>query len=392
MEPLLPESRRHELAELSVEVIGRSQALAQMVPSLVSRQRIASLVHGMNSYYSNLIEGHKTFPREIEQALRNDFSDNADKRANQHLSASHIAVEQLMRSRLEQEPELCVQSPEFICWLHREFYNRLPEELRFGERRNGAKYRIGIGEFRDFEVDVGGHQPPHSQALAGFMERFGGFYSSNRILATNQLIALAAAHQRLAWIHPFGDGNGRVARLHSQAWLIRCGADSGGLWTISRGLARQREEYYRHLSAADQGRQSDFDGRGNLSDKGLAGFCVFFVRSMLDQIDFMASLLELKTLAARMQAHLHVTYPHWSLKEREQTGHILKAALVDGEIDRGTATRVAGVSPATGSKLIRKALQEGLLSTPSPKGLLSPVFDSKVLESYFPKLYQDLPV
>jgi hypothetical protein len=80
------------------------------------------------------------------------------------------------------------------------------------------------------------------------------------------------------------------------------------------------------------------------------------------------------------------------LKEREQTGRILKAALIDGEIDRTTATRVAGVSSATGTKLIRKALEAGLLSTPSPKGALRVVFDANVLESYFPKLYQDLPL
>jgi Fic family protein len=365
MEPLLPGTSRSELADLTMDIIGRSQALTQMIPSPISRQRIAALVHEMNSYYSNLIEGHKTFPREIERALRDDFSHQTEDRANQHLAKAHIAVEQLMRARLE---------------------------LQYGERHDGSKYKIDIGKLRDFEVDVGRHQPPHHGSLPDFMQRFDEFYGSGRILATNQLIAVAAAHHRLAWIHPFGDGNGRVARLHSQAWLIRCKADGAGLWTISRGLARQKSEYYAHLSAADHSRLNDFDGRGNLSDKGLAEFCLFFMRSMLDQIDFMASLLDLKTLAARMENHLHVTYPLWSLKEREQTGRILKAALIDGEIDRTTATRVAGVSSATGTKLIRKALEAGLLSTPSPKGALRVVFDANVLESYFPKLYQDLPL
>ncbi|MCB1228039.1 MAG: Fic family protein [Verrucomicrobiales bacterium] len=392
MEPLLPGASRPELAELTLEVIGRSQALTRMIPSSISRQRIAALVHEMNSYYSNLIEGHKTPLREIERALRDEFSDNDADRAKQHLARSHIAVEQLMRERLNQEPNLRIQSADFIGWLHREFYSRLPEELQYGERHDGSKYQINLGELRDFEVDVGHHQPPHHGALPEFMQRFDEFYGSDRILATNQLVALAAAHHRLAWIHPFGDGNGRVARLHSQAWLIRCKADGAGLWTISRGLARLKSEYYAHLSTADQSRLHDFDGRGNLSDKGLADFCLFFLRCMLDQIDFMASLLELKTLTARIENHLHIAHPTWSLKAREQSGRILKAALIDGEIDRATAARVAGVSPATGTKLIRNALAAGLLSTPSPKGSLSLVFDANVLETYFPKLYQDLPV
>jgi Fic family protein len=88
---------------------------------------------------------------------------------------------------------------------------------------------------------------------------------------------IAAAHHRLAWIHPFGDGNGRVVRLHSHALLIRHGLAGHGLWTLSRGLARQRQRYYAALEAADRGRRNDLDGRGNLSDAALADFCVFFL-------------------------------------------------------------------------------------------------------------------
>lgn len=362
-----------------------------MIPSAVARQRIAALVRSMNSYYSNLIEGHKAYPREIERALQNDFSSSADERANQHLARAHIQVEELMRARLAAEPGLRIQSTGFIGWLHEAFYTRLPEELRQGEHRDGTKYQLGIGRLRDFEVDVGRHQPPHHGALPDFMRRFDEFYGAANILDTNQLLALAAAHHRLVWIHPFGDGNGRVARLQSQAWLIRCQVDDAGLWTLSRGLARQQKEYYQHLGAADEGRRNDFDGRGNLSDRGLADFCLFFLRCMKDQIGFMTSLFELETLRARMMSHLHVTYPLWSLREREQIGRILQTALVEGEMDRATATRAAGVSPATGAKLIRKALEHGLLDSPSPKGALSVVFDSRVQDSYFPKLFQDLP-
>lgn len=162
-------------------------------------------------------------------------------------------------------------------------YQQLPEELQYGQRRNGSRYRIEPGQLRSFEVGVGGHQPPHHAALPVFLQRFEAFYGNDRILPTNQLLALAVAHHRLAWLHPFADGNGRVARLQSQARLIRYQADGAGLWTLS------------------------------LSGKGLADFFLFFLR------------------------------------EREHIGRILKAALVDGEIDHA-----AGVSPATGTKLIRR--------------------------------------
>ncbi len=55
----------------------------------------------MNSYYSNLIEGHKALPRDIEKALKGNFSPEEDDQRNQRLSVAHIKTESAMRKRLE---------------------------------------------------------------------------------------------------------------------------------------------------------------------------------------------------------------------------------------------------------------------------------------------------
>src|SRR5262245_46066673 len=114
MEPLLPATGKEPLAELTCEVIRKAGALSAQIPSSLVRSRIASLVREMNSYYSNLIEGHKTLPRDIEKALQKDFSENADQRANQYLNKAHIEVEGLMLERLESEPDLSIHSTAFI--------------------------------------------------------------------------------------------------------------------------------------------------------------------------------------------------------------------------------------------------------------------------------------
>ena len=80
------------------------------------------------------------------------------------------------------------------------------------------------------------------------------------------LIKAACAHQRLAWVHPFVDGNGRAARLQTHCALLPI---SFGLWSANRGLARRRDEYYARLAVADEPRRGDLDGRGNLSEEGL---------------------------------------------------------------------------------------------------------------------------
>lgn len=390
MEPLLPESDREGLAELTTEILQAAGKLSGSVHSPVVREQIANLVREMNCYYSNLIEGHKTTPREIEQAMREDFSQNPEERDKQKLGLAHIAVERLMEERLAREA-VDVYSPDFVRWLHREFYAPLPESMREAKTKSGKTYVILPGECRDFMVDVGSHIPPHYEALPAFLDRFHAFYGSGRIYATNRLVAIAAAHHRLAWIHPFGDGNGRVMRLHSHALLIHHRIEGHGLWTISRGLARNRTRYYELLSIADREREGDVDGRGNLSDRGLARFCRFFLETILDQIRFMENLLQLGRLRSRVENYFQRETPHIQ-RYREELMRVVRVLIDEGEIPRARVEEITGKGATIAAKIIHLGLDERLISSPSPKGVLRVAFPSKVLESYFPRLFIDLPV
>ena len=216
-------------------------------------------------------------------------------------------------------------------------------------------------------MDVGRHEPPHYGALPAFLARFEAFYGSTDIVRTYQLVAMAAARHRLAWIHPFGDGNGRVARLYSHACLARQKVDGFGLWTLSRGLARLRQEYYDRLHAADQKRRNDFDGRGNLSDRALGDFCLFLLRTMLDQIGFMAGLLELGGLCQRIERHLIFERLHLQSRIRERLARLLKATVINGEVARGSVPDLIGARETVARETIRIALAEGLVDSPTPK-------------------------
>ena len=147
MEPLLPESARDAFAALTCDILRKAGSLSAQIPSSIVRSRAAGLVREMNSYYSNLIEGHKTLPRDIERALKQDFSENDAERANQHLNRAHIQVEELMLNRLAEQPELEIHTRQFICWLHAEFYRRLPEELHWSEDRKGKRTRLSQESF-----------------------------------------------------------------------------------------------------------------------------------------------------------------------------------------------------------------------------------------------------
>jgi hypothetical protein len=205
-------------------------------------------------------------------------------------------------------------------------------------------------------------------------------------------ISLAAAHHRLAWIHPFGDGNGRVARLQTQAAMICCGVDGEGLWTLSRGLARQRQTYFSKLAGADASRGSDLDGRGNLSDRGLSEFCLFLLHTILDQMTFMVGLVEPFTLAERIERYLGFVRTDLDETLRGRLSRLLRGLVWEGEVPRGKVPELLGVKGTTARDVIRQAVQEGLVTSDSEKRPLRIAFPDKVVEYYFPGLFTDLPV
>jgi Fic family protein len=153
----------------------------------------------------------------------------------------------------------------------------LPEELLWVENpETGDRREVIAGELRNQGVSVGRHILPNAESVPRFLNRFTEVYRCDRLSRVQQVIAVAASHHRLLWIHPFLDGNGRVTRLLSHAYLKQIGIGNS-LWSVSRGLARQVGKYKSLLMAADQQRENDWDGRGNLTAKGLHNFCEFFL-------------------------------------------------------------------------------------------------------------------
>lgn len=92
------------------------------------------------------------------------------------------------------------------------------------------------GELRQHDVKVGGLVAVNPGALPSFLKRFENVYS--KMGRTESIICTAAAHRRLLWIHPFLDGNGRLARFMSHSILLDT-LDTGAVWSVARGLAQR---------------------------------------------------------------------------------------------------------------------------------------------------------
>src|SRR5690606_10154777 len=112
------------------------------------------------------------------------------------------------------------------------FCELLPDDLLWVEDpATKDRIRVVPGELRKRDVQVGTHVAVSPGALPRFLERFSEVYGS--VGRAEAIIATAAAHHRLLWIHPFIDGNGRVARLMSHAMLLDL-LDTGGVWSVAR--------------------------------------------------------------------------------------------------------------------------------------------------------------
>ena len=231
------------------------------------------------------------------------------------------------------------------------------------------------------------HLAPAASHLAGFLDRFTAVYNGKSLTQIDQIIAVAASHHRLAWIHPFLDGNGRVTRLFSHAYLIKTRIDGHGLWTVSRGLARNRGAYMAALAGADSHRKSDYDGRGNLSNKGLLDFCVFFLNTSLDQIEYMAKLLDLDGMKRRILGYVDRQVHLGELQK--ESGYLLMETFLKGEIQRGEASRITGKPERSARRILKDLLNKSLLVSNSAKGPVRLGFPAKVAAYYFPRLYPE---
>ena len=388
-EPLLPqEHRMGALLEKASDLIREAASLgASAAPGAAVQLR--ELLRSMNSYYTNRIEGEHTRPSDIERALLKDFSKESDVARRQRLAVSHIqteiACERLIQAKLDSGETVVpwLYSTQALEWLHLQLFGGLtPEDLTLAD---GSL--LTPGQVRTRGVAVGIHEAPNAEALPSFLSRWEEVYGHSR-RGEASIVALAAAHHRLAWVHPFLDGNGRVARLHTHLALHAQGL-TNGLWSPLRGFARSEEKYRGMLKAADEHRRGDLDGRGNLTEAGLIDWISYTLETCIDQVRFMRKLLDVGSMRERIQAAL-------IFEESKKTGVRKEAALAlhylfstNSELGRAAFKQMTGLGERVATDLISSLLKNGYLATDSAYGALRFAIPRSALRFYFPDLWPE---
>lgn len=388
MHPLLPgEAKLNDLRPMAAEVIGSAKDLAaQGMPHL--RALLREVLRPMNSFYTNKIEGQHTTPLLIEKALQQNFSNKPDEAQKQRIAVAHITTEQWGENAYARFDAQTFFAPDVPQAIHRHLHAQLADADLIQTDGDGEEEKVEPGIWRKKGVKVGEHIPPDPAAVPRFMEAWHDGYRYSRA-GESAVIALMAAHHRLAWIHPFMDGNGRTARLHTHLGLSGLGLTQG-LWSPMRGLAREQDNYYKHLIAADRPRQGDVDGRGVLTEKGLIAFIEFFMHICLDQIGFMSGMLDMPSFEARLAQMLAAE------STREETRFLKTEAAMPlaylatvGSMDRTRFKGMTGLAARTADRTLADLFKLGIVTSKTPKGAIELALPMALFRYLFPRLWPE---
>lgn len=390
-EPLMPGALKLEpLLELAGDLVRESASLgAAAAPA--ARSELRALLRSMNSYYTNRIEGEHTRPSDIERALLQDYSGDADLARRQRLAVAHIATEQQCEERLDgmlvenrDAVPRWLYSAECVQWLHESLFSGLGEQ----DLRLADGSLMVPGRFRERQVAVGQHEAPLHTALDAFVSRWAQVYGGVR-RGEASIVAAMASHHRLAWVHPFADGNGRVCRLHTHLVLHAAGL-THGLWSPLRGFARSQARYKQLLQAADEHRQGDLDGRGNLTEAGFVAWIGYALETCLDQARFMRQMLDVADIQSRIDAALTFEQSaRQSGVRREALRPLHYLFVTQAELARADFKAMTGLGDRLATGLVSALISRGFLRSDTPYGKLRFAVPQHALRFYFPNLWPE---
>lgn len=148
----------------------------------------------------------------------------------------------------------------------------------------------GLYRGHDVSIKNATHRPPLHVQVQEYMDELIIFMNTD---AGKQYLLLNAAisHHRFAWIHPFGNGNGRVVRLLTYAMLIKQGfnVSEGRILNPTAIFCIDREKYYSKLALADQG-----------TDDGILRWSDYVLSGLLEEINKIDNLLNMDYLVSRI--------------------------------------------------------------------------------------------
>lgn len=384
MDPVLPERLPQSIIDKADTLPSKAAYLDGLLAPETAAQ-LAKLLQITNTFYSNMIEGQYTELAEMQHA---QTVPRRERQVLQDLAVKHMGVQLLFERaiRMASTPFEDMFDPRLLCTVHaRLFTGTSGEKLRLG---NGRELEPGQLRSRpDEEVVIGSHAAPAARSVPAMLAHLQTAFGRNRDTRRKLLSALAY-HHRLAWVHPFMDGNGRVTRMVTHLQLFQLGLKPH-LWSLSRGLARRHAEYYRVLAMADKPREGDLDGRGQMSEKHYFAFLEFMLDVCHDQIDYMTAALNRTRMYGRLIRSFKNSELILDKRIRPESGPAVAALLLQGKMLRSDFKTFTGLSERPATDELSRLIKAGIVVSPTPKSkTIEPGLPAWFAAEIFPELHR----
>lgn len=384
LEPLIPSGGYpSDLLAMADELPYLQGRLEGSIPPETAK-RIAQLMRLTNSYYSNLIEGQFTEPATLAPRIK-----VREGKKLRELAKSHILAQEILERFLGRYDDVTWRdmfSRDLMSVVHKRLFDGASDaDLALP---NG---RVLIpGQLRDLSeqnVLVGDHAAPGWESVGPMVSRMQEAYGAAQD-PRGQLLNALAYHHRLAFTHPFEDGNGRLIRMMTHLQLVKIGLGSP-LWSLSRGLAKRQDEYYAKLRAADQPRHGDLDGRGQLTQSGLVSFVRFMLEVCKDQILYTSAALSVKPLRDRLERIVRFE-PHFlDAGIKPEAARALHVLLTQGEVSRADFKVYLGLPERASIDHLKALINLKVVDAPTPKSrVLHPGIPVWFAQLLFPDLHR----
>lgn len=220
--------------------------------------QLKAIFHMLESLGSARIEGnHTTLADYVESKLDDSSSDQLREMSNIESAMEYI------EKHIHAGDEL---NEHFIRELHTIAVNDL---VREGDDHPGA-YRE-----KDVRIAKSDHIPPPFILVPQYMQELVAFINK-KDPNKYDLIKVAIAHHRFGWVHPFGNGNGRVVRLLTYALLIKYGfnvSKGGRVLNPTAVFCNNRDVYYDMLGKADSG-----------TAENIEAWCIYVLEGVLIEL------------------------------------------------------------------------------------------------------------
>jgi len=216
---------------------------AEIRPAAEDELRVSALAETV--HFSTLIEGNELPIVEAERAARGDLDPDTKAKVElvNYVDALRFLDGKGEKGRLE-------ITPDFLLALHGRAMRGLGIEgsERFEPRHEGA-WRDGVAVVRDRATGKVMHEGPPAREVADRMAGLCEWIAAReeRLVEFPPPVIAGVAHYAITDIHPFADGNGRVARLATAVILMRLGFIESRLFSFERYYAMNREAYYAAL-------------------------------------------------------------------------------------------------------------------------------------------------